>query len=408
MHMAMRDLAAGVAGSRSAEDEAVLLYQSDRTRVLRVLCPDRAGTAIRKEALGPSAMARTRHEIEILSRLAGVAGVVRPAANVPAEVHAITFEDVGARSLADVIRDSPLDPDGLPRLALELATILAGVHRAGVLHRDLNPTNIVLHGVGLEPMLIDFDLATTFAEVRPGFTHHREIVGRLAYLAPEQTGRTGLPVDLRADLYGLGATLYELATGAPPFGDGDALRLVRDILAPGPQPLAEVAPGVGKSALIEQLRPMVTTRGGWYVAGKFDQYRHGTASGAVVQALAGLGRLLLAEPEDELAGQRERMLRALGPGTGLITAVVPEFAALLGADHRVVEGDPTETEVRLRQAQVDLLRAVASPARPIVIVLDDLQWAGQATFGVIDAVQTDERMRGLLLVGAYRDSEVDA
>src|SRR2546421_1942665 len=499
MHMAMRDLAAGVAGSRSAEDEAVLLYQSDRTRVLRVLCPDRAGTAIRKEALGPSAMARTRHEIEILSRLAGVAGVVRPAANVPAEVHAITFEDVGARSLADVIRDNPLDPDGLPRLALELAMILAGVHRAGVLHRDLNPTNIVLHGVGPEPMLIDFDLATTFAEVRHGFTHHREILGRLPYLAPEQTGRTGLPVDLRADLYGLGATLYELAAGDPPFGNGDPLQLLRDILARVPRPLVEVVPGistglsavvarllekeperryqsaeglahdlrllsehpeasprlgerdlpsrlsppsglvgrdaeidtlqavldgslhtrnrgvlvaggpgVGKSALIEQLRPMVTARGGWYVAGKFDQYRHDTASGAVVQALAGLGRLLLAEPEAELVAQRERILIALGPNVGLITSSVPDFAALLGADHPIPSSNPLVAEARLRQASLDLLRAVASPDRPIVMVLDDLQWAGKAAIALIDAVQTDDELRGLLLVGAYRDQEVDA
>jgi serine/threonine protein kinase len=54
--------------------------------------------------------------------------------------------------------------------------------------------------------------------MRPEFTHHTEIVGTLAYLAPEQTGRTGRPVDQRADLYALGATLYEPATGAPPFG----------------------------------------------------------------------------------------------------------------------------------------------------------------------------------------------
>ena len=59
---------------------------------------------------------------------------------------------------------------------------------------------------------MDFALATSLAEIRPEFTHHTEIVGTLAYLAPEQTGRTGRPVDQRADLYALGATLYELAT----------------------------------------------------------------------------------------------------------------------------------------------------------------------------------------------------
>src|ERR687893_474200 len=85
---------------------------------------------------------------------------------------------------------------------------------------------------------------TSLAEIRPEFTHHTEIVGTLAYLAPEQTGRTGRSVDHRADLYALGATLYELATGGPPFGTGDPLKLVHDHLARVPVPPAEVNPAV--------------------------------------------------------------------------------------------------------------------------------------------------------------------
>ncbi len=85
------------------------------------------------------------------------------------------------------------------------------MHRRRVVHKDINPANILVAGSGRWPLLIDFDLATTFVEERPAFVHHREITGTLAYLAPEQTGRTGRPVDRRADLYSLGATLYELA-----------------------------------------------------------------------------------------------------------------------------------------------------------------------------------------------------
>ena len=86
--------------------------------------------------------------------------------------------------------------------------------------------------------------ASPLAEIRPEFTHHAQIVGTLAYLAPEQTGRTSRPVDQRADLYALGATLYELATGEPPFGSGDPLRLVHDHLARVPVPPAEVNPAI--------------------------------------------------------------------------------------------------------------------------------------------------------------------
>jgi serine/threonine protein kinase len=87
---------------------------------------------------------------------------------------------------------------------------------------------------------VDFALATSIAEIRPEFTHHSEIPGTLAYLAPEQTGRTGRAVDQRADLYALGAVLYELGTGAPPFGVGDPLRLIHDHLARLPAPPADV------------------------------------------------------------------------------------------------------------------------------------------------------------------------
>jgi len=113
------------------------------------------------------------------------------------------------------------------------------------MHRDISPANIVVSGDGAA-CLVDFALASPLAEIRPEFTHHAQIVGTLAYLAPEQTGRTSRPVDQRADLYALGATLYELATGEPPFGSGDPLRLVHDHLARVPVPPAEVNPAIPK------------------------------------------------------------------------------------------------------------------------------------------------------------------
>ena len=85
---------------------------------------------------------------------------------------------------------------------------------------------------------------TSFAEISPEFTHHTEITGTLAYLAPEQTGRTARLVDQRADLYALGATLYELATGEPPFGTGDPLRLIHEHLARIPTAPDVVNPAV--------------------------------------------------------------------------------------------------------------------------------------------------------------------
>jgi signal transduction histidine kinase len=472
------------------QDESVraeMVCESQRSRVTRLFLA--GGAVIRKELLGPEAQHRLRHEVAVLERLRRIVGVAQ-VLDAPRYQGSITLADAGQLSLAEV--GKPLRLDDLIALAAGLADAVAGMHRRGVLHRDICPANIVISPDGAH-CLVGFGLATSLAEIRPEFTHHSQIVGTLAYLAPEQTGRTGRPVDQRADLYALGATLYELATGALPFGSGDPLRLTHDHLARVPAPPAEVnssvpeglsaiimhlmekepddryqsagglvhdlqqlrdgvataawprvgardfplrllapsrligrddevvalsaafddaltagcrgvlvsgAPGVGKTALVDQLRPLVTGNDGWFVAGKFDQYRRDLEFGGIFQAFRALGRLLLAEPEDELLGLRERMLAALGPNTGLAAAAVPEFAALLGVPAEA--GDPLTAQVRIQHSALSTLRAVASRKRPVVVFVDDLQWAGPTSLGLIDLVFR-EHVDGLLLVGAYRD-----
>lgn len=477
-----------------------LLYESARTRVTRVPPSGASPGLIRKRPVGAGAGQRVRHELGILRRLAGIPGV--PVLVPGTHRDSVVLEDCGGRPLYEWLAAGPLPVGELVRVAHELAEVLAAVHSRGVAHLDINPSNILVAGDPPHPVLIDFDTASTFAEERPGFTHHSEIVGTLRYMAPEQTGRTGWPVDGRADLYALGATLYEAATGVPPFRETDPLHLIRahltqvpapaDVLNPavpgdltaiishllekapnrryqsaeglrydlarirtgtgaagtpfrpgerdfpvrltppsrlvGREPeigrlrdaLAEAvigrnrgllisgAPGVGKSALIDELRPMVTAAGGWYLHGKADQYRRDPGSDVVCQALRGLGRLLLAEPEADLATLRTALLARLGPRAGLIAAVLPEFQALLGVPPDASSTDPQLVEIRLRQGALDLLAAVATPQRPLVVVLDDLQWAGRAQMDFVHALLGDATGAGVLLVGAYRMSDVDS
>jgi PAS domain S-box-containing protein len=502
----------GVAGSVAGQ----VLHDGVRTRVLRVASPDGAGHVVRKEARGPEAVARIRHETGILRRLDGVAGVPRLCA-VPEPGSAwLEVRDEGRQVLRD--RLAPAPPAGSAAaldLAVALARVLAEVHRRGVIHRDVNPANLLVTADLAAVTLIDFDLAITFAYERPDFVHQNGLVGTAEYLAPEQTGRTGRPVDHRADLYGLGATLYEVLTGRPPFESDDALALIRDHLARLPVPPAERdgsvppdlsrvvmrllekepdrryqsadgllhdlllirdgvatgaphpgqarpalrlgerdfplrlsapsrpvgrdgeiralraafedarhgrcrgvlvsgAPGVGKTTLIDELRSVVAAAGGWFVGGKFDQFRRDPSSDGVHQALSAVGRLLLAEPEAELAASRERIVRSLGPDPRPLVSVGPDLAALFGA-HQPDDGpvpaegpaDPAELRARLVRSAVGLLAAVTSPARPVVIVLDDLQWAASTPIAVVDALLTDPEIDGLLVVGAFREAEVD-
>ncbi|MDQ1515715.1 MAG: hypothetical protein QOE80_1545, partial [Actinomycetota bacterium] len=469
---------------------AQVVHESERSRVTRLFRAEH--TVVRKEPLGPDAEHRLRNETAMLERLRGVDGVAQ-LAETPRFAGSIVLADVGGTDLVALAKPVPVDD--LIGLAVGLAGAVAGMHRRGVIHRDITPANILVAPDGA-PFLVDFALATSFAEIRPEFTHHSKIEGTLAYLAPEQTGRTGRPVDQRADLYALGTILYELATGEAPFGAGDPLQLTHDHLARRPVPPAEVngavpaalseiimhllekepdnryqtadgllydlerlragdtgrgaappgigeqdfpvrilspsrlagrddekaaleaafqearagqcrgvlvsgAPGVGKTALVDEMRPVVTGADGWFVAGKFDQYRRDLEFDGVHQALRALGRLLLAEPEDELAQVRDSILGAVGPNAGLLTAVLPEFAALLAVPPD--PGDPLTAQVRAQRVVAGLLRAVASPARPVVFCLDDLQWAGRTPLGLVDVVFSEEPVEGLVLVGAYRD-----
>src|SRR3954464_7114065 len=239
----------GVLPGRNPPVRAELLHDSESTRVTRLFLPGR--TVIRKEPLGPYAHRRLRHELAILERLRGVAGVTQ-LVTLPRYPGSIVTEDVDGTSLVGL--STPVDVDELIGLAVQLARAVAGMHRRGVMHRDIAPANVVISHTGAA-CLVDFALAMSLAEIRPEFTHHTQIVGTLAYLAPEQTGRTGRSVDQRADLYALGATLYELATGAPPFGSGDPLRLVHAHLAQVPAPPVEVNPAVPEalSAIILHL-----------------------------------------------------------------------------------------------------------------------------------------------------------
>ena len=478
----------GALPDRAPPVRAEMLHESERTRVTRVFLSGR--TVIRKEPLGPDGQRRLQHELAFLKRLSGIAGVAQ-VLDEPRYPGSITLADGGDASLAQVVK--PLAVDDLIGLAEQLARAVADMHGRGVMHRDICPAHIVTSSEGA-PCLVDFASATSLAEIRPEFAHHTQIVGTLAYSAPEQTGRTGRPVDHRADLYALGATLYELATGEPPFGSADPLRLMHDHLARVPDPPNEInpavpqalsaiimhllekepddryqsangvihdlaqlrelgvsttaaprvgardfplrlvppsrligrddevttlqeafddalrgecrgvlvsgAPGVGKTALIDQLRPVVTGNDGWFVAGKFDQYRRDLEFDGIFQAFRALGRLLLAEPDDELAELRERMLAALGANAGIAAAVLPEFAVLLGVPPEA--GDPLTAQVRVQHSAVDTLRAVASRKRPVMLFVDDLQWAGPTSVGVIDLVLR-EQVEGLLLVGAHRD-----
>lgn len=123
------------------------------------------------------------------------------------------------------------------RIAAQVADALEYAHEAGIVHRDIKPANLLLDTKGAV-WVTDFGLAQVAADV--GVTQTGDLVGTLRYMSPEQASGRRVPIDHRADVYSLGATLYELLSLKPIFSGSDRVTLLHQILNDDPRPLRQI------------------------------------------------------------------------------------------------------------------------------------------------------------------------
>ena len=170
------------------------------------------------------------------------------------------MEYVAGGCLSDRLDGIPRPPRDAARLVEMLARAIHEAHRHGIVHRDLKPANILLTTDGI-PKIADFGLAK-WLDVETGLTRTQLIVGSPSYMAPEQAGQSSMPIGPAADVYSLGAILYELLTGRPPFQAATVLETLEQVRSdrahPTLAPAAQIAarpghdlpemPGEGASA----------------------------------------------------------------------------------------------------------------------------------------------------------------
>jgi serine/threonine protein kinase/WD40 repeat protein/tetratricopeptide (TPR) repeat protein len=193
---------------------------------------------------GPQELARFRNEAEAVARLhhPHIVQVYDVGEADGCPYLALEFVDGG--SLAQRLRGTPLPAPPAARLVELLARAVQAAHQKGVVHRDLTPTNVLLarsdaaHGVPLgspeeaeyyEPKVTDFGLAKLLVGGGPTLTHSGAVLGTPSYMAPEQAGGHGKEVGPAADVYALGAILYELLTGRPPFKAESLLQTLQQV-----------------------------------------------------------------------------------------------------------------------------------------------------------------------------------
>jgi len=410
--------------------------------------------------------------------------------------------DTGLVAVQRVAATRPWDLGWTLRVGALAAEALEQLHGAGVIHRDINATNLLVDADARRLQLIDFDFATRLERESIDSRDARTLQGTLAYIAPEQTGRTNRTTDRRADLYSLGVTLYELLAGRLPFDRSDALAMIHAHLAAPPPPLLELMPdlppvvaaivhrliakapedryqtaaglaqdlracveqveasgtvetfplgrhdvagrpspverlvgrdgerdalfqaheraaggacevalvygysGIGKTALVGELQVPVLASRGWFASGKCSAIG-GVPLEPLVQAFQELGLSILAEDDEVVAQERSALLEALESLAGIAAAQVPALATVLGELPAGPPLPPAEAQTRLQHTFLRLARAFSSANRPLVLFLDDLQWADWSTLQALRLLMSAPELGHLLVVCSWRDNEVD-
>ncbi len=453
---------------------------------------------------GPRERERYRRECRLLQRVSGAQGIPPTLGLDEGQAGPVlVLEDVGGRALAELLQEGPLEVGRCLQIGIALAETLAEVHRRGVVHKDIKPANILVGPQG-EVWLIDFGAATLEHEEQADFPSGGDAEGTLAYMAPEQTGRTGQGLDYRSDFYSLGVTLYEALTGRKPFQGRDELewfhahlaqqptpphvvrasispmvsRVVLKLLAKSPDeryqsaeglehdlgrcleglrrgrlrsftlgqrdlPARMILPrrlygrepevrllldafeevarsgkaslqlvsgyaGVGKSSVVAAVQPLLRSRCSFFLKGKSDQLQPETPYATLTQAFGELVRQLLGTSDRELERWRQRLHDALEGNGQVLVDLVPQLELIIGKQPAVPELPPIEAQNRFNHLALRFLGVLGTTDKPLVLFLDDLQWADPGSMRLLYQLLTAPEPPALLVAGAYRDNEVDA
>lgn len=447
----------------------------------------------------PAQQARFRHELRIMQRLDSPYLVKVINLEEQAGIFILVSHYDELHSLRDWLAETPFSVALFLRVAIQLAHALEDIHRQGVMHGDLKPSNILIDSNADTVKLADFGMSRIFERQ---FAYYPEsLEGTLPYISPEQTGRTNKPVDYRSDFYSLGVTLFQVATRRLPFEAKDHLSLIHAHLAveapeaaalnPAlPQPLSDIiarlmaknpedryqgaaairtdlehcqaewlatgtispfplgsadrrlrfevsrklygreaelqrltqllheigqgpptlalvvgSAGIGKSSLIQALQPEIVAVRGTFIADKYDQYQRNIPYSALVRSLQTLLRRLLREPTAALKVWQETIQAGVGVNGRVISEVIPELELLLGPQTPVPVLPPEQAKERFITTFNGFLRACSRADQPLILFLDDLQWADESSLDFLQAFLSDPQPAHVLMLGAYRDTE---
>ncbi|MBP0027621.1 AAA family ATPase [Roseofilum sp. Guam] len=164
--------------------------------------------------------------------------------------------------------------------------------------------------------------------------------------------------------------------------------------------------GIGKSVLVNEVHKPIVRQRGYFVSGKFDQLQRHKPYSSLIQAFRELVRQLLAETEQQVTTWREKLTAALGKNGQAIVDVIPEVESIIGPQPALSVLSTSEAQNRFNLVFRAFIDVFTRQEHPLVMFLDDLQWADAASLQLIQLLVTNPDGQYLLVLGAYRDNEV--
>nr|WP_306557899.1 serine/threonine-protein kinase PknK [Nostoc sp. 'Peltigera malacea cyanobiont' DB3992] len=166
--------------------------------------------------------------------------------------------------------------------------------------------------------------------------------------------------------------------------------------------------GIGKSCLVSEVHKPIVRQRGYFISGKFDQFKRNIPFVSLIQAFQDLMRQLLTETDEQIAVWKSKLIDALGSNAQVIIDVIPELERIIAPQLAVPQLGSSESQNRFNRVFQQFIHVFSQPEHPLVLFLDDLQWADSASLKLIQLIMTDPDSQYLLLIGAYRDNEVSA
>ncbi|MDY6905912.1 MAG: AAA family ATPase [Thermodesulfobacteriota bacterium] len=166
-------------------------------------------------------------------------------------------------------------------------------------------------------------------------------------------------------------------------------------------------PGIGKSALLNEIHKPMVARKSYFLSGKYDQFKKDIPYSALIQAFQGLIQQLLTESDDRTAAWKKKILDALGDNGKVITDVIPELTHIIGVPPDVPVLGAQAAQNRFMFVFKNFLKAFSAKEHPLVLSLDDLQWVDSASLHLLRSILTDKTVQYLFVILTFRNNEID-